>query len=106
MAWSGENEKAKAMSFLCGSRDCHTRVSGIYCDQHKTLPGGQTRETLQTGQRVRFTWYGVEREAIVSKTTRTNVFAVIELKGKRKSWKDKRRIVRVRKSDLLGSQGV
>lgn len=45
-------------------------------------------------------------EFIVSKTTRTNVFAVIELKGKRKSWKDKRRIVRVRKSDLLGSQGV
>lgn len=85
------------MSFLCGSRDCRIRVSGIYCDQHKTLLGWQTRETFP-GQKVRFMWHGVEREAIVLKVNRTTISALIELKNKR------RKTVRVRKSDLLGSR--
>lgn len=80
--------------FVCGHGDCREPVSGIYCEPHKTtaqvaapMPGPHP------GEKARFVWRGKEREGIVSKTTRTNVFAVIELKGKRK-------ILRVNREEL------
>lgn len=82
-------------TFFCGHGDCKEPTSGIYCDAHKGV-----HATLAPvfgpyeGERVRFVWRGIEREGIVSSTTRANVLAVIELKGKR-------RILRVSREDLL-----